>query len=134
MNKEQRQKIYDKVLKKIVPTKKELQDEKKLFIEINDKIKKMSGKHSYLEWCGSSARNTNLRNDQDLDLFLMFNKELTEKELEKEGLRIGKNIFKGHDWEKAYSQHPYIRGTIKGFDVEIVPGYIVKSGAEKKAR
>ncbi|MDD4250635.1 MAG: CCA tRNA nucleotidyltransferase [Candidatus ainarchaeum sp.] len=133
MNKEQRQKIYDKVLKKIVPTKKELQDEKKLFIEINDKIKKMSGKHSYLEWCGSSARNTNLRNDQDLDLFLMFNKELTEKELEKEGLRIGKNIFKGHDWEKAYSQHPYIRGTIKGFDVEIVPGYIVKSGAEKKS-
>lgn len=34
-------------------------------------------------------------------------------------------IFRGHRWEKAYSEHPYIRGTIDGFDVEIVPAYKV---------
>jgi len=69
----------------------------------------------------------------DLDLFLMFDKELNEKEFEKEGLRIGKKVFGKNKWEIAYSQHPYIRGVIKGFDVEIVPGYIVKSGNEKKS-
>ncbi|MDD3083628.1 MAG: CCA tRNA nucleotidyltransferase [Candidatus ainarchaeum sp.] len=133
MNKKERIKLYNKVLKKIIPTKKELIEEQKIFEEINQKIKKINGKHSHLEWCGSSARNTHLKNDRDLDLFIMFDKELTDKELEKEGLRIGKNVFRGYKWEKAYSQHPYIRGIIKGFDIEIVPGYIVKSGSEKKS-
>jgi len=63
----------------------------------------------------------------------MFNKNLSDKELELEGLRIGKAIFRGHKWEKAYSQHPYIRGEIKGFDIEIVPGFIVKNGSERKS-
>lgn len=125
--------LYNLVLKKITPSKEELVDEKNIFNEINEKIKKLNGKHSHLEWCGSSARGTHLKGDRDLDLFLMFSKELSEKEFEKEGLRIGKAVFRGYKWEKAYSQHPYIRGVIKGFDVEIVPGFIVNSGHEKKS-
>ncbi len=125
--------IYKSVLKKITPNKNDIAEEKKLFEEIKSKIFSIKGKHSHLEWCGSSARGTHLKGDRDLDLFLMFDKELNEQELEKEGLRIGKAIFRGHNWEKAYSQHPYIRGIIKGFDVEIVPGYIVGKGSEKKS-
>jgi tRNA nucleotidyltransferase (CCA-adding enzyme) len=133
LQKEKIQKICKKVLKKITPSKKEIIEEQKIFEEIKQKISLFSGKHSYLEWCGSSARNTHLKNDRDLDLFLMFDKELNEKELEKEGLRLAKRIFRGNKWEKAYSQHPYIRGNIKGFDIEIVPGYIVTKGSEKKS-
>jgi len=125
--------IYKKVLAKITPSKKELVAEKKLFASIKKEVEGLEGKHSHLEWCGSSARNTHLHGDRDLDLFLMFDKELSEKEFEEEGLRIGKEIFHEEKWEVAYSQHPYVRGTIKGFDVEIVPGYIVKSGHEKKS-
>ncbi len=132
-NKEIITKICKKILKKITPTKEELIEEKKIFEEIKQKVSKINGKQSYLEWCGSSARNTHLRNDRDLDLFIMFDKQLSDQELEKEGLKIGKKVFKGNKWEKAYSQHPYIRGIIKGFDIEIVPGYIVKSGSEKKS-
>jgi len=125
--------ILKKVLLKITPKKNELLAEKELVEEIKKKVLSIEGKHSHLEWCGSSARGTHLRRDRDLDLFVMFDKELSEKELEEEGLRIGKQVFKGHKWELAYSQHPYIRGVIKGFDVEIVPSYIVASGAEKKS-
>jgi len=126
-------KICSSVLKKIVPPKKELAAERKLFLEIKKKVEGMKGKHIRLEWCGSSARGTHLRGDKDLDLFVMYEKEMGENELEEEGLRIGKAVFRGHKWEKAYSQHPYIRGVIKGFDVEIVPGYIVKRGNEIKS-
>ncbi|MEK6959223.1 MAG: CCA tRNA nucleotidyltransferase [archaeon] len=125
--------LYKEVIQRITPKKAELAAEKALVEEIRKKVSEIEGKHSHLEWCGSSARGTHLRGDRDLDLFVMFNKELGEKELEEEGLRIGKKIFKGHKWELAYSQHPYIRGVIKGFDVEIVPSYIVASGAEKKS-
>ncbi|MEI7961418.1 MAG: CCA tRNA nucleotidyltransferase [archaeon] len=126
-------KLYKKVLAKITPAQGELVAEKKLVEEIRSKINKIEGKHSHLEWCGSSARGTHLRGDRDLDLFVMFDKDLPAHDLEKEGLRIGKAIFRGHKWEMAYSQHPYIRGNIKGFDVEIVPSYIVPSGAEKQS-
>ncbi|MBT7241383.1 MAG: CCA tRNA nucleotidyltransferase [Candidatus Diapherotrites archaeon] len=128
-----RKAIYKKVLAKVTPSKSELADEKKLFISIKKEVEGLEGKHSHLEWCGSSARGTHLKGDRDLDLFLMFDKELSEKEFEKEGLRIGKEIFNGGTWEIAYSQHPYVRGVIRGFDVEIVPGYIVKNGFEKKS-
>lgn len=132
-NKQLLEKIYFKVLKKITPTEKDLEEEKMIFLQIKEKINKMKGNHSHLEWCGSSARNTHLKSDRDLDLFVMFEKEMDSKQLEKEGLKIGKNVFRGHAWEKAYSQHPYIRGKIKNFDIEIVPSYIVKSGSEKKS-
>ncbi len=126
-------KLYKKVLNKITPSLKEKKAEKKIFEEIEKKIMKIEGKHSHVNWCGSSARNTHLKNDRDLDLFVMFDKELSEKELEKEGLKIGKMVFYGKKWEQAYSQHPYIRGNYKGFDTEIVPSYKVNSGSEIKS-
>ena len=130
---QKKKQIYSKVLNKITPNKKDLEEELELFRTIEKKILSVEGSHSHLEWCGSSARNTHLKGDRDLDLFIMFEKELNEKELEKEGLKLGKIIFRGHFWEKAYSQHPYIRGIINGFDVEIIPSYIVKKGNEKKS-
>ncbi|MFA5931204.1 MAG: CCA tRNA nucleotidyltransferase [archaeon] len=125
--------LYKKVLKKITPSKQEENAEKALVNEIKLKLSKLEGKHSHLEWCGSSARGTHLKGDRDLDLFIMFDKKLSSEELEEEGLRLAKSIFRGNPWEKAYSQHPYIRGEIKGFEVEIVPSYIVASGAEKQS-
>lgn len=125
--------LYERVLKKITPTKKEVLAEKKLVEEIMQRVKKMGGKHSHIEWCGSSARGTHLRGDKDIDLFIMFDKKLPKSEFEREGLRIGKAIFNGERWEMAYSQHPYIRGKIKGFDVEIVPSYIVECGEKKQS-
>ncbi len=75
--------------------------------------------------CGSNARDTHLRGDNDLDIFVLFPEKMSREEFEKEGLRIGKKVFRGKQWEKAFSEHPYIRGKIDGFDVEIVPSYRV---------
>jgi tRNA nucleotidyltransferase (CCA-adding enzyme) len=125
--------LYNKVLEKITPSKQELQAEKKQVEEIKKKVKKIEGKHSHIEWCGSSARGTHLKGDRDIDLFLMFDKNMPSFELEVEGLRVAKEIFGKNKWETAYSQHPYIRGEINGFEVEIVPSYIVKSGEEKQS-
>lgn len=130
---QKRKNIYAKVLSKITPNKVDIIAEEKIVKEITEKINKIEGNHSHVEWCGSSARGTHLKGDRDIDLFLMFDEKMSENELEKEGLKIGKNVFRGHKWEKAYSQHPYIRGNIKGFDIEIVPSFIVKKGSNKKS-
>jgi len=127
------EKMLSKILKKITPSEKEKNSEKKMVEELRQTLKKIKGKHSHIEWCGSSARNTHLKGDKDLDLFIMYDKEMPEKELEKEGLKTAKKLFKGGKWEKAYSQHPYIRGIVKGFEVELVPSYMVSSGAQRQS-
>ena len=71
--------LYAKVLGKITPTRQELAKEKRIVEEIRKKVAKMEGKHSHIEWCGSSARGTHLRGDRDLDLFLMFDEKLSEE-------------------------------------------------------
>ena len=91
------------------------------------KIKEMEGKHVDVVLCGSNARDTHLKGDNDLDIFVLFPEKLSREEFEKEGLRIGKKVFRGKKWEKAFSEHPYIRGKIEEFDVEIVPSYKVPS-------
>ena len=116
-------KILEKALEKITPTKKEILAQKKLAEEIKNKILSMKYQQESVELVGSLARETNLKGDNDLDIFVFFPEKIERPEFEKQGLAIGKLVFRGWQWEKAYSEHPYIRGKIKGFDVEIVPAY-----------
>jgi len=124
-------KLFADVLKRITPSKGERKRQAKVAEKIIESIRKTSGKHLDVMLCGSNARDTHLRGDNDLDIFVLFPEKLSREEFEKEGLRIGKRVFRGHKWEKAYSEHPYIKGNIEGFDVEIVPSYKV-SRAELK--
>jgi tRNA nucleotidyltransferase (CCA-adding enzyme) len=127
------EKIFREVLKQIVPSQEELKTEQKIARELKQKIRKTEGKHVSVQLLGSMARNTHLKGDRDLDLFVFFPKNLSRKEFEKEGLRIGKKVLKGHFWEEAYSEHPYIRGNYKGFEVEIIPTYKIRGTHEKQS-
>lgn len=124
-------KLIQSVLEKIRPTERERLKQARLTEKILQNIRKTSGKHVDVMLCGSNARDTHLRGDNDLDIFVLFPEKLSRQEFEEEGLRIGKKVFRGYKWEKAFSEHPYIKGQIEGFDVEIVPSYKV-SRAELK--
>ncbi len=119
------QKMLDIILARITPSEKEKGKERQLAAKIIRQIRESGGKHVEVLLCGSIARDTHLRGDNDLDIFVLFPQKLERKEFEREGLRIGKRVFRGMQWEKAFSEHPYIRGVIEGFDVEIVPSYKV---------
>ncbi len=126
-------KILQTVLKQIVPSAAEIKAENRIARELKNKIMKTEGKHVSVQLLGSLARNTHLKGDRDLDLFVFFPKHLERKEFEKEGLAIGKKVLKGHFWEEAYSEHPYIRGQYRGFEVEIVPTYKIRGTFEKQS-
>lgn len=74
---------------------------------------------------GSVAKNTELAEDIDLDIFVFFNPSTGEDRLEKKGLEIGEAVFNefGGEHHVEYADHPYTKGVIQGFDVEIVPAY-----------
>jgi tRNA nucleotidyltransferase (CCA-adding enzyme) len=72
---------------------------------------------------GSAARETFLEDRLDFDLFLLFSTDLSKEQLETEGLALGRAVLASP--ETRYAEHPYLRGTFEGFQVDAVPGYAI---------
>ncbi len=72
---------------------------------------------------GSTARDTWLAGDRDIDLFVRFPADLSRAELEEHGLAVGHAVLP--TGREEYAEHPYVTGTVDGFDVDIVPCYNV---------
>jgi tRNA nucleotidyltransferase (CCA-adding enzyme) len=76
---------------------------------------------------GSTARGTWTAGDRDVDLFVSFPPELDREDLESYGLEIGHAVLpEGHE---EYAEHPYVKGTVDGYDVDLVPCYDVADAA-----
>ena len=77
---------------------------------------------------GSTARGTWTAGDRDVDVFVAFPPELDRDELESLGLAIGHDVLpEGHE---EYAEHPYVKGSHEGFDVDCVPCYDVESASD----
>ena len=70
---------------------------------------------------GSTARGTWLSGDRDLDVFVRFPPDLDREELERYGLDVGHAVLP--DGHEEYAEHPYVKGVVDGFDVDLVPCY-----------
>jgi tRNA nucleotidyltransferase (CCA-adding enzyme) len=80
---------------------------------------------------GSSARGTWISGEHDLDIFIMFPSEVEREYLEEKGLYVARKIaMQGESFEERYAEHPYIHAVFDGFEVDLVPAFNVKSGAE----
>ena len=78
---------------------------------------------------GSVARNTWVRGDRDLDIFMLFDPALSREALEAEGLALARTIAESFTdrFHEKYAEHPYINATIDDVDVDLVPCYNVDS-------
>ncbi len=125
-----------KVLRKITPTskeRKELADILKRVLSVTDEIIKPLGLEKTI--AGSFIRDTWLRDKKEIDLFILFPVSYSRVDLEKTGLEVGKKIvrkLKG-TYEIAYAEHPYVRGRIDGFSIDIVPCYKLRSASRIKS-
>lgn len=77
---------------------------------------------------GSTARGTWVSGDRDVDLFVRFEPDLDRAELEEYGLAVGHAVLP--DGHEEYAEHPYVKGTYEGFDVDLVPCHDVEAAAE----
>lgn len=124
-------KVLRKVLKKIKPT----QEQREKLEELSGKALQIANKevekyNAKAILVGSTTRETWLPGKNEFDLFIIFPKKISEEKLEKTGLDLGKKIIKKlhGKWRIEYAQHPYVRGTVKDINMDIVPCYKVKSG------
>jgi tRNA nucleotidyltransferase (CCA-adding enzyme) len=80
---------------------------------------------------GSASRDTWLRYEKDLDIFVRFPLEYEKKDLENIITQIGKKVLAKA--EKRYAEHPYIKGYYADFETEIVPCYAVHSARDLRS-
>ncbi len=126
--------ILKEVLKNIKPSKEEMERLQKMANTIIKEIWNIVKENNYpvldVLLVGSSARNTNLKDDYDIDIFILFDKKVSEDELEEIGIMIGVTTIKrlNGSYEINYASHPYVKGKVDRYDVDIVPCYKINFG------
>ena len=126
--------IEEIVLSKITPSK---DDKNKLEETIKEATKKIREEldnrdiNAEIELVGSTAKDTYLKNNLDIDIFLVYPRNLKREIIAEYTLSIGRKILT--DTEECYAEHPYIRGYFKDFKIEIVPCYKIEDASQKKS-
>ena len=72
---------------------------------------------------GSAARSTWLAQDHDLDIFL----GVTPDGDLAAALEVARLV--AVDYEEKYAEHPYVHAWVDGFDVDLVPCYLVEDAS-----
>ena len=123
---------FKAVLDKIKPSKEE-EAEMKSFID--KLLKTAKSKIAKPMICGSIEKGTWLAGKNEADLFLLFKPSLSKKQLEKKGLELAKKIIKAMkgSFVIAYAEHPYLRGKIGKYKVDIVPCYEITNSEKIKS-
>ena len=75
---------------------------------------------------GSYAKDTWLKGECDIDLFIKFLPDLKMDEFKQIGMDLAKEILKGYETLVRYAEHPYLEGFVDGVRVNIVPCFNVK--------
>lgn len=132
--------IITKVLKKIKPSLRDLQKLKSIENKIKDEI------YSYkipqivdIKTGGSFAKDTNLKKDMDIDIFILIDKNTTEPDFEKIALDVGFKCLKNYHPITRYSEHPYVEGYVslknnkEYLRLNVVPCYKVEQGQWKSS-
>ena len=124
--------LFSQVVSRIKPTKHEIAEERALVRRIAQRLRDAIPPEIGIELVGSVAKDTHLRGDRDIDIFLLFPKGCSHEDLVKKGLEYAKMAVKpGEKWAIGYAEHPYLKARIEGSSVEIVPCFKITDIAER---
>jgi len=123
--------ILKEVLEDIIPGEEEKEELKRLSKRIIEELYSIiqeEGLGSIVEdivQVGSTGRDTHLRDDYDIDIFVRFKRNVDREVLRETILKVGKRAIEnlgGTSWVE-YAEHPYVSGRIGKYDIDIVPCY-----------
>ncbi len=128
--------ILKQAEKTIIPSEK-LQREKDAIVE---RVVKLVQKQvtnypqiAGIEIGGSFAKGTWLPEKADVDIFIKFRANVSEKEFSELGKKIGFSTLKGYGPYVRYAEHPFVEAQINDTKVNLVPCYDVLEGNWKSS-
>jgi tRNA nucleotidyltransferase (CCA-adding enzyme) len=123
--------ICRKVLKKTVPSR----EKKRRVLELAEKLKEKvrmaaeeAGITAQVRVEGSVAKDTWLREEPDIDIFMQVPTTLPREVFGKICLQIARKATEGHVQIERFAEHPYLESWVDNIRVNIVPCYKVKKG------
>mgnify|MGYP000117783646 CR=1 FL=1 len=134
MNKEPYSSLLESILLEIKPSKSDYEKVEEICRKFTTAIEKklaekgIEGAEARVE--GSIAKDTWLRDDKDIDIFILFPKTYNKEFVEKIGYEVAKEtaLEIAGTYSEEYAEHPYVSTVYAGFKVEIVPGYKISPG------
>ncbi|MGA3061376.1 MAG: CCA tRNA nucleotidyltransferase [Candidatus Bathyarchaeia archaeon] len=124
------------VLEKITPGKKDRSKVDSITRMIERKVDLACKKEGVLATVrveGSVAKDTWLRENPDIDIFMRLPTSIPRKNLGNLGLKIAKEAAGKYEQIERFAEHPYLQIIVKGYRVDIVPCYDAKPGEWQSA-
>jgi tRNA nucleotidyltransferase (CCA-adding enzyme) len=125
------ERISAKILKRVTPTEKERNEVLSLAENLVKKVRtaaKKAGVEAEVRVEGSVAKDTWLREEPDIDIFMRVPTSMPREAFGKVGLKIAKKATKGFKQVERFAEHPYLEAFVNKTRVNIVPCYKVKPG------
>jgi tRNA nucleotidyltransferase (CCA-adding enzyme) len=123
--------VCTKVLKKTTPGRKEKRRVLELAEKLKEKVRTAAeevGIEAEVRVEGSVAKDTWLREEPDIDIFMRVSTTMPRETFEKVCLKIARKATEGHEQIERFAEHPYLESRIDTTRVNVVPCYKVKQG------
>jgi len=123
--------VCAKVLKKTTPSRKEKRRVLELAEKLEEKVRMAAeevGIEAEVRVEGSVAKDTWLKEEPDIDIFMRVPTAMPRKAFGKVCLKIARKATEGHKQIERFAEHPYLESLIDNTKVNIVPCYKVKQG------
>jgi tRNA nucleotidyltransferase (CCA-adding enzyme) len=119
------------VLAKISPTEVDRKNVTSLAKELKQKVAasaKKKGIEAVIRVEGSVAKDTWLKEEPDIDVFMCLPPSITRKDLGTISLDIAREATEGARQVERFAEHPYLEAFVNDFRVNIVPCYCAERG------
>jgi tRNA nucleotidyltransferase (CCA-adding enzyme) len=77
------------------------------------------------------AKHTFLRENRDVDVFVLFRRSVPKGNLESLIKGITEKSFPGRAYQLSYAEHPYVRFRLEGRKIDLVPAYRIADASER---
>ena len=129
---------YKAILDDIKPTsqeKNEINDISSRLIDFLNEACIEEGVKANIALVGSVAKNTALKGNFDIDIFMAFPLSTDKKVLKETGLRLAHKCSDAFDGEAShhFASHPYVTSIINDYEVDMVPCYEIDDGSQLKS-
>ena len=123
------EKICSEILKKIIPTRDDKKKIEALARELELKVTSacaQQGVQAIVRVEGSVAKDTWLKGEPDIDIFMRLPTSISRRDLGKTSLVIARKATEGSAQIERFAEHPYLEAFVTGIRVNIVPCFAVK--------
>jgi tRNA nucleotidyltransferase (CCA-adding enzyme) len=125
--------VCEEVLSRVIPEREETEKALMIFKEVSSYLEPILNELKYpykITLEGSVSRDTHLRNDTDLDIFILIRYEGMTREWLEDLINKISVVLDRFKPKKLYASHPYLRFKVEGIEVDVVPAFMALDVSE----